>query len=112
MQADYMKLTAGNFVSSQSRGWCLLTPMDKANIGSFRFEAFFYVRNMAPPPAKFHRATQGRDQQARLQWMAHGVANAVEFGPIAAHHLDIVNKSRPDNSPFEVPVDNTTAKGN
>ncbi|EEY55103.1 uncharacterized protein PITG_19794 [Phytophthora infestans T30-4] len=79
-QADYTKPDAGNFALSLVRRRRLLTPADKTNIGAFWFEAFLYVNSMAPPPPNFHRATQGRVEQARLQRIAHEATNVVQFG--------------------------------
>ncbi|KAG3098940.1 hypothetical protein PI124_g15257 [Phytophthora idaei] len=42
--------------------------------------------------------------------MAYEVVNAVSFGPITVHQLDIVNATRPDSAPFAVPNDNTTTQ--
>ncbi|KAG6962234.1 hypothetical protein JG688_00008700 [Phytophthora aleatoria] len=56
------------------------------------------------------RATAGRIERARVQHMAYEVVNAVSFGPITVHHLDIVNAGRPDSAPIAVPDDNTTTQ--
>ncbi|ETN01576.1 hypothetical protein PPTG_17037 [Phytophthora nicotianae INRA-310] len=42
--------------------------------------------------------------------MAYEADNAVGFGAITAHHLDIVHQRRPDTATFEVPAHNTTAE--
>ncbi|KAF4143058.1 hypothetical protein GN958_ATG07734, partial [Phytophthora infestans] len=80
-QADYTKPDAGNFALSLVRRRRLLTPADKTNIGAFWFEAFLYVNSMAPPPPNFHRATQGRVEQARLQRIAHEATNVMTILP-------------------------------
>ncbi|KAF4130601.1 hypothetical protein GN958_ATG20183 [Phytophthora infestans] len=73
-QAGYTRLDA-------AQRWWLLTPAGKTNIGAFWFEAFLYVQNMAPSPGNFHRAAQGRVNQARLQRIAHEATNAVHLWP-------------------------------
>ncbi|EGZ14426.1 hypothetical protein PHYSODRAFT_301481 [Phytophthora sojae] len=108
-QAKYIELTHENFLPTLKYRWKLLTPDDLRRIGDFRFEAFLYVQRAAQPE-QFHRATACRVQQARVQRMAFEVANAVQFGAITEHHLDVVNARRPESAPFEVPEDNTTAQ--
>ncbi|OWZ15293.1 hypothetical protein PHMEG_00011101 [Phytophthora megakarya] len=108
-----MRLSSANFVESLERRWRLLKPSEKEPEGQFRFLCFLYVANVMSPPSSssdFHRATENRIQQARMQRLAHEAANSVRFGAITAHHLDIVNARRPDTVGFHVPDNNTTAQ--
>ncbi|KAL3663846.1 hypothetical protein V7S43_011259 [Phytophthora oleae] len=108
-QEKYVKLGHHNFVATLQHLWKLLSPGDLAQLGDFRFETFLYVQRAAPPE-QFHRATAHRVENARMQRAAYEATNAVTFGPITAHHLDVVHARRPDSTPFEVPTDNTTAQ--
>ncbi|KAF4142940.1 hypothetical protein GN958_ATG07866 [Phytophthora infestans] len=89
-QGKYTRLSTANFVES--------------------LHLFLYVANATPAAtsADFHHAMEKRVQQARLQRLAHEAASAVSFGPIASHHLDMINARRPDSATFHVPDDNTT----
>ncbi|KAE9316823.1 hypothetical protein PR003_g18628 [Phytophthora rubi] len=105
----YVRLSSENFAATLLHRWSLLTQNDLARLGDFRFEAFLYVERAAAP-GQFHRATTQRVENARVQWMAYEAANAVNFGTITAHHLNIVHARRPNNTAFEVPTENTTAQ--
>lgn len=109
-QDTYVCLTVENFSTTLEHRWRLLTPVDLRSPESFRFEAFIYVRSAAPVASQFFRATAPRIETARVQRIAHEAANAVSFGPLTAHHLDIVHARRPDGTVFSVPQDNTTAQ--
>ncbi|GMF41807.1 unnamed protein product [Phytophthora fragariaefolia] len=109
-QSKYVLLTDENFRATLEHRWRLLQPEVRRVLSVFRFQAFLCVRSAAQPPAQFHRAAAARIKRARVQRMAHEAANAVTFGPITAHHLDVVQARRPDSAPFEVPHDNTTAQ--
>ncbi|KAF4043112.1 hypothetical protein GN244_ATG04587 [Phytophthora infestans] len=111
-QDKYMRLSTTNFVESLGRRWQLLKSSDRSPGSGFRFLAFLYVKNATPiaASADFQRATEKRIQRARLQRLAHEATNAVTFGGITGHHLDIVNARRPDSAVFHVPDDNTTAQ--
>ncbi|OWY97785.1 hypothetical protein PHMEG_00031599 [Phytophthora megakarya] len=108
-QETYMRLST--FVESRHRRWRRLKPSDKGPQRSFKFLAFLYVCNVTSlaTSADFHRATEKRVQQARLQRMAHEAANEVSVGPITAHHLDIVNARRPDAAAFHPRPENWIA---
>lgn len=106
-QEKYVQLSPDNFVASLEHRWGLLTARDRVNIGCFRFEVFLYVKNKISTQ-QFFRATAARIDRARVQRATYEASNAVSFGPITAHHLDIVNARRPDSASFEVPMDNTT----
>ncbi|OWZ22934.1 hypothetical protein PHMEG_0002285 [Phytophthora megakarya] len=107
-QSKYVRLSEDSFQPTLQLRWRLLQPKDRQISGKFRFQAFLYVRSTAQAPAAFHRAIAARIKRDRVQRMAHEAANSISFGPIAAHHLDIVQARRPDSTPFEVPEDNTT----
>ncbi|KAF4133168.1 hypothetical protein GN958_ATG17655 [Phytophthora infestans] len=108
-QAKYIELTSDNFLTTLQYRWKLLTIDDLRHIGDFRFDAFLYVKRAAQPE-QFHRATARRIADARVQRIAYETANAVQFGAITSHHLDVVHARRPESTPFEVPEDNTTAQ--
>jgi hypothetical protein len=111
-QDKYVRLTVENFHTTLLHRWKLLTSAEResANAGGFKFEAFVYVALAAPPPPQFFRATMARTDRAKVQRTAYEAANSVSFGPITAHHLDIVHARRPDGEEFSVPNDNTTAQ--
>lgn len=102
-----MRLSSNNFRPTLQHRWNLLTPRDLTNAGAFHFEAFLYVKHKSKTQ-QFYRATAARVHHARVRRATYEAANAMSFGPITAHHLDIVNAWRPESAAFEVPTDNTT----
>lgn len=108
-QAKYIELTSDNFLTTLQYRWKLLTTDDLRHIGDFCFEALLYVKRAAQPE-QYHRATARRRTNARVQRISYETANAVQFGAITLHHLDVVHARRPESAPFEVPEDNTTTQ--
>lgn len=108
-QDRYIKLSDDNFVDTLAYRWNVMTANDILQVTSFRYELFLYVRNQSSSTTQIHRATAQRVENARLRRLTFEATNAVRLGPIAGHHVDIVNARQiDDNAVFEVPEDNTT----
>ncbi|KAF4136909.1 hypothetical protein GN958_ATG13899 [Phytophthora infestans] len=63
-------------------------------------QTFLYVKRAAQPE-QYYRATARRIANARVQRIAYETANAVQFGAITSHHLDVVHARRPESASFE-----------